>query len=78
MNWIMTDRNDFDQKWQSPNPATCDDAVWYQFTGLCGGCGDDNCHEGPCSQRECVDPMYGYERLLCDKCQYRHDQGWWL
>jgi hypothetical protein len=70
-------RNAFEDQWAGPNPATCDDLRWWEETGMCGGCGEETCHVGPCSEAPGIDPMYGYKRLLCDLCEYRQAQGWW-
>lgn len=76
--WTKADRNDYDPQWAGPNPSTCDDLTWFDYTGMCGGCGEDSCHPGqPCGTKVAMDPMYGYMRQLCDRCELRQDQGWW-
>ena len=58
-----------------PDPARCDDLVWWETTGMCGGCGGDDCHEGPCGEQPLNAAWFGWYRLICDRCQYRKDQG---
>lgn len=49
-----------------------DDLPWWTHTGgNCGGCGQDGCHDGPCTEI----PAAG--RLLCDRCPNRRAEGWW-
>lgn len=53
------------------------DREWYDATlehdgiGLCGGCGIDTCHDGPCGMYRHRD----YEHVFCDKCERRMAQG---
>jgi hypothetical protein len=68
-------RNLPEEAWGGPNPSRCDDLVWWELTGMCGGCGDDDCHDGPCGESYVHAGWFGWERLVCDKCQYRKDQG---
>lgn len=63
-------RNGYDEQWGGPNPSTCDDRVWWEATGMCGGCGDDGCHEGPCGAVESWHYL-----LVCDRCPTRVAQG---
>lgn len=51
---------------------TGDDLEWWEHTGgNCGGCGQDACHDGPCTEIEADG------RLMCDRCPNRRAEGWW-
>lgn len=63
-------RNRHDERWAGPNPATCDDRVWWEATGMCGGCGESDCHEGPCGEIGSWHTL-----LICDRCPHRVRQG---
>lgn len=63
-------RNRHDETWGGPNPATCDDRVWWEISGMCGGCGSEDCHDGPCGEVESW-----FDRLTCDRCPDRRAQG---
>lgn len=66
----VPERNRHDEAWGGPNPARCDDIVWWETTGMCGGCGDSDCHEGPCGAVGSWHTL-----LVCDRCPHREAQG---
>lgn len=41
------------------------DQEWSVETGMCGGCGNTDCHDGPCAEG------------LCRRCPDRIGEGWW-
>lgn len=54
-----------------PHAGTCDDLVWWLATGMCGGCGSEDCHDGPC-----VDvPTRWLMHRVCTHCEHRMAQG---
>lgn len=63
-------RNQHSDAWAGPNPATCDDVVWWEATGMCGGCGEADCHDGPCGAAKTWHAL-----LVCDRCKHREAQG---
>lgn len=42
------------------------DPTWYEATGMCGGCGNATCHDGPCP---------GNRNGYCTTCPTRRETG---
>lgn len=51
-----------EQAWQAVTDAT--DREWSVETGMCGGCGSEACHDGPCAES------------MCRRCPDRIAEGW--
>ena len=57
-----------DRSWQIALEGS--DLEWFEESGNCGGCGDQNCHPGtPCGD------VRGYDHGVCDLCPTRVHTG---